>query len=89
MQSEWLFIGVFLVLAPVFGAAALIIARLIAPRKPNPLKSETYECGVETVSTRLYFWYSMSSWFSSIPGRWHLIFCPCSLSLRVCCLFSF
>lgn len=49
MQSEWLFVGVFLVLAPVFGAAALIFARLIAPRKPNPLKSETYECGVETV----------------------------------------
>ena len=49
MQSEWLFIGVFLILAPVFGAAALVIARFIAPRKPNALKSETYECGMETV----------------------------------------
>jgi NADH:ubiquinone oxidoreductase subunit 3 (subunit A) len=49
MQSEWLFIGVFLVLAPLFGAAALIIARMISPRKPNPLKSETFECGIETV----------------------------------------
>ena len=49
MQSEWLFIGVFLILAPVFGASAIIIARLIAPRKPNPLKTETYECGIETV----------------------------------------
>ena len=49
MQNDWLFIGVFLVLAPVFPAAALIIPRIIAPRKPNPLKSETYECGVETV----------------------------------------
>ena len=49
MQSEWLFIGVFLILAPVFGAAALIIPRFIAPRKPNALKSETYECGMETV----------------------------------------
>ncbi|GAG81365.1 unnamed protein product [marine sediment metagenome] len=27
---------------------ALLIPRLIAPRKPNPLKSETYECGIET-----------------------------------------
>ena len=42
MQSEWLFIGVFLILAPVFGAAALVVARLIAPRKPNSLKSDTY-----------------------------------------------
>jgi NADH:ubiquinone oxidoreductase subunit 3 (subunit A) len=49
MQSEWLFIGVFLILAPIFGAAALVIARFIAPRKPNALKSETYECGMETV----------------------------------------
>jgi NADH:ubiquinone oxidoreductase subunit 3 (subunit A) len=49
MQNDWLFIGVFLVLAPVFPAAALIIPRIIAPRKPNPLKAETYECGVETV----------------------------------------
>jgi len=49
MLNDWLFIGVFLVLAPLFGAAALVIARLIAPRKPNPQKSETYECGIETV----------------------------------------
>jgi NADH:ubiquinone oxidoreductase subunit 3 (subunit A) len=49
MQNDWLFIGVFLILAPVFPLAALIIPRIIAPRKPNQLKSETYECGVETV----------------------------------------
>lgn len=49
MQNDWLFIGVFLVLAPVFPLAALIITRIIAPRKPNQLKSQTYECGVETV----------------------------------------
>jgi NADH:ubiquinone oxidoreductase subunit 3 (subunit A) len=28
---------------------ALLIPRLIAPRKPNPLKNDTYECGIETV----------------------------------------
>jgi len=49
MQNDWLFIGIFLVLAPVFPALALLIPRLIAPRKPNKLKSQTYECGVETV----------------------------------------
>jgi NADH:ubiquinone oxidoreductase subunit 3 (subunit A) len=48
-SQEWLFIGVFLVLAPVFPAAALLIPRLIAPKKPNPIKSQTYECGIETV----------------------------------------
>jgi len=49
MLNEWLFIGVFLVLAPLFPALALVIPRLIAPKKPNPLKSQTYECGIETV----------------------------------------
>lgn len=49
MQSDWLFIGVFLVLAPIFPALALVIPRIIAPRKPNAIKSQTYECGIETV----------------------------------------
>lgn len=49
MQNDWLFIGVFLVLAPIFPALALVIPRIIAPRKPNTIKSQTYECGIETV----------------------------------------
>lgn len=48
MLNDWIFIGVFLILSPIFPAAALLIPRLIAPRKPNALKSETYECGIET-----------------------------------------
>jgi NADH:ubiquinone oxidoreductase subunit 3 (subunit A) len=48
MQNEWIFIGLFLIIAPIIPALALLIPRLIAPRKPNPIKSETYECGVET-----------------------------------------
>lgn len=56
MQSDWLFIGVFLVLAPIFPALALIISRIIAPRKPNAIKSQTYECGIETVgNSRVQF----------------------------------
>jgi NADH:ubiquinone oxidoreductase subunit 3 (subunit A) len=48
MPNEWLFIGIFLVLAPIFPGLALVIPRIIAPKKPNPLKSQTYECGIET-----------------------------------------
>ena len=48
-SNEWLYIGVFLVLAPVFPFAALLIPRIIAPKKPNPIKLQTYECGIETV----------------------------------------
>jgi len=47
--EQWLYIGVFLVLAPIFPALALIIPRLIAPKKPNRIKQQTYECGIETV----------------------------------------
>jgi NADH:ubiquinone oxidoreductase subunit 3 (subunit A) len=47
--EQWLYIGVFLILAPVFPALALLIPRLIAPRKPNRIKQQTYECGIETV----------------------------------------
>lgn len=49
VSNEWLFIGVFLVIAPLLPAAAIFIPRLIAPRKPNLIKQQTYECGVETV----------------------------------------
>jgi len=49
ISQEWLFIGVFLLLAPVFPAIAVLIPRIISPRKPNPVKLDTYECGLETV----------------------------------------
>jgi NADH:ubiquinone oxidoreductase subunit 3 (subunit A) len=48
MQNDWIFIGIFLILAPVFPGLALLIPRIVAPKKPNPLKSQTYECGIET-----------------------------------------
>jgi len=47
--NEWAFIGAFLVIAWVFPLAPILIARLVAPRRPSPLKLDTYECGVETV----------------------------------------
>lgn len=47
--QDWLFVGIFLVLAPLFPAAALLIPKIIAPRKPNRIKQQTYECGVETI----------------------------------------
>jgi NADH:ubiquinone oxidoreductase subunit 3 (subunit A) len=49
LSEQWLYIGIFLVLAPVFPAMALLIPRLVAPKKPNSIKSQTYECGIETV----------------------------------------
>lgn len=49
MQSDWLFIGLIVVVAPIFPICAILIPRIIGPHKPNPLKTTTYECGLETV----------------------------------------
>lgn len=50
MTNSALFLVVFLT-ALVLVAAALIIARLLAPRSTNPLKGEPYECGIPTRGT--------------------------------------
>jgi NADH:ubiquinone oxidoreductase subunit 3 (subunit A) len=49
MQSEWLYIGLFLVVGFIVPVVPLAFAALVAPRKPNPIKQSTYECGIETV----------------------------------------
>jgi NADH-quinone oxidoreductase subunit A len=49
MQNEWLYIGLFLIVGVALPAAALVMAWLISPKKPNPIKDSTYECGMETV----------------------------------------
>lgn len=51
MLDEFSFIGILLVVAASFSAIALIAAWLIRPKRPNPIKAETYECGMETVGT--------------------------------------
>lgn len=49
MYSEWQFIIIFVVLAPIFPLAPVIVNRILGPSRPNPIKQQTYECGIETV----------------------------------------
>jgi NADH:ubiquinone oxidoreductase subunit 3 (subunit A) len=49
MPNEWLYVGLFLLVGAAVPAAAIIVSWIIAPRKPNPIKQSTYECGIETV----------------------------------------
>jgi len=49
MNSEWIYIGLFLVIGIIVPVVPLVFARIVAPRKPNPIKQSTYECGIETV----------------------------------------
>jgi NADH:ubiquinone oxidoreductase subunit 3 (subunit A) len=49
MLDHWLYIGLFLLVALVLPGAAILIASILAPKKPTPLKQSIYECGMETV----------------------------------------
>ena len=49
MLKDWLYIGLFLIVAPALPAVAIFLAGLLGPRKPNKIKNQTYECGMETV----------------------------------------
>ena len=51
MLDEFGFIGVLLIVSVAFSSIALVAAWLIRPKRPNPIKADTYECGMETVGT--------------------------------------
>lgn len=49
MLSDWLYVGIFLVIAAFLPFVAITLAGILGPKKPNRLKSTIYECGIETV----------------------------------------
>lgn len=49
LLSDYNFIGVFVVVAVIFPFVALGAAWLLRPKKPNPVKTDTYECGLQTI----------------------------------------
>ena len=49
MQDPWIYIGLFLIIGTIVPIAPIVISAIIAPKKPNPIKQSTYECGMETV----------------------------------------
>ena len=46
--NNYIFVGILLVVAVVFGVLPLLVERLIAPRKRTRAKGDVYECGVKT-----------------------------------------
>ena len=49
MESDWLFIGLFVLIVAIFPGAPILMAKFLGPRKSSPEKSQVYECGIETV----------------------------------------
>ena len=48
-MSQWIYIGLFLIVGLIIPVGAIAAAWILGPKKPNPIKQETYECGIETV----------------------------------------
>jgi NADH:ubiquinone oxidoreductase subunit 3 (subunit A) len=49
MLESWLFVGIMIFVAIGFPAVPILVAYFIGPKRPNQIKKETYECGIETV----------------------------------------
>jgi NADH-quinone oxidoreductase subunit A len=46
--TQYLFVTVFLAVAVIFPLLPLVLARVLAPRKPSTTKNATYECGLNS-----------------------------------------
>jgi NADH-quinone oxidoreductase subunit A len=51
LLDQFSFIGLLLLVSAAFSVIALVAAWVIRPKRPNPIKAQTYECGMETVGT--------------------------------------
>lgn len=49
MLTDYAFIGLFAIIAILLPIIALALAFFIRPKKPDPIESSTYECGLETI----------------------------------------
>jgi len=48
-MNPWILIGLFFVVGLIIPVGAIVAAGILGPKKPNPIKKTTYECGIETV----------------------------------------
>jgi NADH-quinone oxidoreductase subunit A len=48
LLDQFAFVGFFLIVALIFSVAPPIMAWFVRPKKSNPRKLETYECGMQT-----------------------------------------
>lgn len=48
-MNPWIFVGLFFIVGMIIPVGAIVVAWILGPKRPNPIKESTYECGVETV----------------------------------------
>lgn len=49
MLADYTFLGILVPLVVALPFIIVFLAYLVRPKKPNPLKSSTYECGLQTI----------------------------------------
>ena len=97
MLANYGYIGLFLLVAIAFAVCLPLIAFYlsligITPRKPNPIKNSTYECGLETIGRswvqfnfRYYFYALLFVVFDVLT----IFLYPWAVSLKQLHLFGF
>ena len=48
-MSQWIYIGLFFIVGLIIPVGAIGFAWILGPKRGNPIKQATYECGIETV----------------------------------------
>jgi len=48
-MNEWIYVALFIVVGLVIPIGAIGAGFIFGPKKANPIKESTYECGIETV----------------------------------------
>ena len=49
LMNEWLYVGLFFIVGLIIPIGAIGAGWLFGPKKSNPIKLSTYECGIEAV----------------------------------------
>jgi NADH-quinone oxidoreductase subunit A len=48
-MNPWIIVGIFIIVGLLIPISAIVVAAILNPKKPNPIKKIAYECGIETV----------------------------------------
>jgi NADH:ubiquinone oxidoreductase subunit 3 (subunit A) len=48
-MNEWIYVGLFFIVGLIIPVGAIGVAWILGPKKPNPIKQSTYECGIEPI----------------------------------------
>ena len=97
MQTNYGYIGLFLIAAVLFTLFMVIIPIIlrflkVVPNKPNPIKNSTFECGMETIGKTWvqfnfhYYFYALV--FLALDVLVVFLY-PWAVSLRQLGVFSF